>query len=139
MKLGGGNRRPDTGYKMEDEVLHETNREKDLGVDMTPNLSPEAHIKRRTTAAYASMANINIALKNLSKESFRTLFNTYVRPFLKYAAPAWSLFLVKHKMKLEKVQRYASRLVLKLRSMSYEKRLRKMRLTSWNTGELKET
>ncbi|XP_069165369.1 uncharacterized protein [Procambarus clarkii] len=46
MKLCGRNTRPDTEYRKGDEVLHEMDREKDLGVDIMPNLSPEAHIKK---------------------------------------------------------------------------------------------
>ncbi len=130
MKLGSGNRRPDTGYRMGDEVLYETDREKDLGIDITPTLSPEAHIKRITSGAYARLANIRTAFRNLCKESFRTLYTTYVRPILVYAAPAWSPYLVKHKAKLEKVQRYATRLVPELRGMSYEERVREMHLTT---------
>ncbi len=130
MKLGGGTRRPVTGYRMGDEVLHETDREKDLGVDIAPNLSPEAHIKRISSAAYARLANIRTALRNLCKASFRTLYTTYIRPILEYAAPTWSLYLVKHKTKLERVQRYATRLVPELRGMSYEDRLRELHLTS---------
>ncbi len=78
-----------------------------MGVDITPDLSPAAHIKRITSAAYARLANIRTAFRNLCKESFRTLYTTYVRPILEYAAPAWSPYLVKDKTKLEKVQRFA--------------------------------
>ncbi len=121
---------PDTGYRIGDEVLNETNSEKDLGVDITPNLSPEVHIKRITSEAYARLANIRTAFRNLCKESFRILYTTYVRSILENAAPAWSSYLVKHKTKLEKVQRYATRLVPEQRGMSYEERLREMHLTT---------
>ncbi len=58
------------------------------------------------------------------------MYTTYVWPILEYAAPAWSPYLVKEKNKLEKVQRFATRLVPKLRGMSYEERLRELNLTS---------
>ena len=58
------------------------------------------------------------------------MYTTYVRPILEYAAPAWSPYLVKDKTKLEKVQRFATRLVPELRGMSYEERLRELNLTS---------
>ncbi|XP_069185839.1 uncharacterized protein [Procambarus clarkii] len=74
---------------------------------MTPDLSPEANIKRISSAAYDRLANIRNAFRNLCKESFTTLFTTYIRPIMEYAAPAWSPYLVKHKTKLEKVQRSA--------------------------------
>ncbi|XP_069164625.1 uncharacterized protein [Procambarus clarkii] len=50
------------------------------------------------------MANIKTAFRNLRKESFRTLYTTYVRPILEYAARVFSANLVKHKTKLKKVQ-----------------------------------
>ena len=65
------------------------------------------------------MANVRTAFRKLCKESFRTLYTTYVRPILKYAALTWSLLVVKHKKKLEKIQRYATRLVPELRVMIY--------------------
>ncbi len=58
------------------------------------------------------------------------MYTTYVRPILEYAAPAWRPYLVKDKTKLEKVQRFATRLVPELRGMSYEERLRELNLTS---------
>ncbi len=130
MKIGAGSRRPNTRYYLGEEILQESEKEKDLGVDIMPDLSPAAHIKRITSAAYARLANIRTSFRNLCKESFRTLYTTYVRPILEYAAPAWSPYLVKDKTKLEKVQRFATRLEPELRGMSYEERLRELNLTS---------
>jgi len=45
-------------------------------------------------------------------ESFISLYKTYVRPHLEYAAPAWSPRLQKDKDQLEKVQRRATKLVV---------------------------
>ncbi|XP_069175418.1 uncharacterized protein [Procambarus clarkii] len=115
---------------MGDEVLYKTNREKDLGAEITPNLSPEAHIKIIPSAAYARLANIRTTFRNMCKESFITLRTTHVRPILEYVAPAWSPYLIEHKTKIEKVQRYATRQVLVLRGMSYKERLRELHLTS---------
>ncbi|XP_069188228.1 uncharacterized protein [Procambarus clarkii] len=115
---------------MGEKVLHETDKEKNLGVDITLNLSREAHFKRFTSAAYARLANIGKASRNLCKDSSRTLYTTYVRSILEYVAPAWSPYLVKHDTMLEKVQRYATRLAPELRGMSYEKRLKELNLTS---------
>ncbi len=137
MKLGDGSRRLNTRYHLGGEIMQESNREKNLGVDITQNLSSEAHIKRISSAAYARLANIRIAFTNLCKESFRTLYTTYVRPILEYAAPAWSPYPVKHKTKLEKIQRYATRLVPELRGMSYEERLKELSLTSLENSRVR--
>lgn len=72
MKIGGWIRRPTIRYQLGKEILQESGREKDLGVDITPDLSPGAHVKRITSAEYARMANFITAFRYLCKESFRT-------------------------------------------------------------------
>ncbi|XP_069192800.1 uncharacterized protein [Procambarus clarkii] len=114
---------------MGDEILHETEREKDLRVYIMPNLSPEVHITIITSAAYARLANIRTTIRNLRKESFRILYTTYEKPILEYEALAWSPYLIKHKTMLEKVQIYANRLVPELRGMSSWEKLREMHVT----------
>ncbi|KAK8729364.1 hypothetical protein OTU49_008790, partial [Cherax quadricarinatus] len=59
-----------------------------------------------------------------------TLYTVYVRPILEYAAPVRNPHLVKHVKKLEKVHRFATRLVPELRGMLYEERLREIGLTT---------
>jgi hypothetical protein len=130
MEMGLGDRRPKGQYTMKGNSLPVTTRERDLGVDVTPNLSPEAHINRITTAAYSTLAKVRTSFRNLSKEAFRALYTAYVRPVLEYAASSWSPHLKKHIMKLEKVQRFATRLVPELRGMGYEERLRELCLTT---------
>ncbi|XP_069182254.1 uncharacterized protein [Procambarus clarkii] len=70
-----------------------------------------------------------VTLPRAIAESCRTCIPN-VRPILEYAAPACSSYLVMHKTKLEKVQRYATRLVPELKGMTYEERLQKLNLTA---------
>lgn len=56
------------------------------------------------------------------------LYVVYVRQSLEYAAPLLNLYLVMLLKKLEKVQRFAVRLILELRGMSCEERLRELNL-----------
>ncbi|KAK8748335.1 hypothetical protein OTU49_016085 [Cherax quadricarinatus] len=130
MKIGEGHRRPQTEYRLGGQRLQTSLKEKDLGVSITPSMSPEAHINQITAAAYGRLANLRTAFRYLSKESFKTLYTVYVRPILEYAAPVWNPHLIKHVKKLEKVQRFATRLVPELRGMSYEERLREIGLTT---------
>ncbi|XP_069191437.1 early endosome antigen 1-like [Procambarus clarkii] len=50
---------------MGDEVLHETDREKDLGVDIKLNMSSDAHIKRITSVAYASTLKMDLVAQQI--------------------------------------------------------------------------
>ncbi|WP_157982357.1 reverse transcriptase domain-containing protein, partial [Oceanicella sp. SM1341] len=90
MKIGEGQRRPQTEYRLGGQRLQTSLKEKDLGVSITPSMSPEAHINQITAAAYGRLANLRTAFRHLNKESFRTLYTVYVRPILEYAAPVWN-------------------------------------------------
>ncbi|KAK8734487.1 hypothetical protein OTU49_005838 [Cherax quadricarinatus] len=94
MKIGEGQRRPQTQYSLDGQRLQTSLKEKDLGVSITPSISPEAHINQITAAAYGRLANLRIAFRYLSKDSFKTLYTIYVRPILEYAAPVWNPHLV---------------------------------------------
>ncbi|KAG0435367.1 hypothetical protein DMUE_4760 [Dictyocoela muelleri] len=58
------------------------------------------------------------------------LFNAFVRPHLEYAVQFGSPFLRKDVIKLEKVQRRATKLLPSLRNKSYEGWLRELNLYS---------
>ena len=64
----------------------------------------------------------------MDKDSFKLLFTALVRPHLEYAQATWSPHLKKHIKAIENVQRRASKAVLGFKDLSYEARLRAMRL-----------
>ncbi|XP_069159827.1 uncharacterized protein [Procambarus clarkii] len=125
-----------------------TSREKDLGVDITPNLTLDAHINRIKSAAYSTLAKVKTSFRNLNKEDFRSLYTAYVRPVLEYVTLSWSLYriclyggasiLKKHINKLEKVQKFATRLVPELRWMRYEDRLMELNLATLERRETED-
>lgn len=69
-----------------------------------------------------------MALDNLDKDAIRTLYTTYLRPILQFAASTENIHLKKHKAKLEIIQRYAARIVLKLIRLTNENRLQELQL-----------
>ena len=58
------------------------------------------------------------------------MIKTLIRPRLEYAAVVSSPYLKKHILKLQRVQRAATRLIPELRELSYERRLEVINLTS---------
>ena len=56
----------------------------------------------------------------MDKENFLTMYKLYIRPHLEYCVQAWSHNLIADKECLEKVQRRATKMVLGLKSLSYE-------------------
>ena len=66
----------------------------------------------------------------LDEKIFLILYKTYVHPNLEYCIQAWSPHLQGDIHKMECVQRRASKLVLSLKDLSYEERLKKLGLTT---------
>ena len=83
------------------------------------------------------------SFKHMTKYLFVTLYRAYVRPHLEFCVQASSPYMVKDIDSLEKVQRRATKLVTSLAKLTYEQRLRHLRLHSlycWRQrGDLIET
>ena len=53
-----------------------------------------------------------------------------IRPKLEYAEVIWSPHKEKHVLKLERIQRIASKMLPELKDLTYEERLKEMHLTT---------
>ena len=74
------------------------------------------------------MGMIRRVFTHLDKEMFLCLFKAFVRPQLKYANAAWSPHRVKDITAIENVQRRATKLIAGLKELSYEERLKQLKL-----------
>ena len=128
MNFGRSDRRPIWEYKLGNKILKESMKERDLGVVINKKLTSEDHINGIVKSTYALLANMKIAFTYIDEEMLRKILTSYIRPKLEYAAVVWSPHLKKDIMKLEKVQRAATRWVPTLRELSYEERLEKLNL-----------
>ena len=61
---------------------------------------------------------------------FLTLYKSFIRPHLEYASCIWAPYHKKGCIELENVQRCATKMVSKLKDLSYSERLRKIGLPS---------
>ena len=66
----------------------------------------------------------------MDKDIFLSLYKSLVRPHIEYANAIWSPHLKRQSSAVERVQRRATKLVPGLRSMSYEDRLKFLKLPS---------
>ena len=128
ISMGKSKNRPSHEYALQGMVLERSDSERDLGVLVMPDLSPEKHINAIVKSAYALLANIRISFRYIDKDIFKNIYVAYVRPKLEYAAPVWNPHLKKHIQKLERVQRHATRMVPELRDLSYGERLKELDL-----------
>ena len=71
------------------------------------------------------------------KELIILLYKTIVRPHLEYCIQAWRPYRKKDIDMLERVQRRATKMIPKLRNISYEMRLKECGLTTLETRRLR--
>ena len=117
--------------------------EKDLGVYTTANMKSSVQCSKAAAKATAVLRMINRNSKKISRQSFITLYKSYVRPHIEYCVQAWSPHLVSDRNCLEKIQRRATKMVVGLKFKPYEERLSALGLTTLEDrrrrGDLIET
>ncbi len=114
--------------KMSYYTLENVDNEKDLGVIMDSKLGFDNHINEKINKANGIIAVIKYNFKYIDAECLLLLYKALVRPHLEYAVRVWAPYKNKHVIALENVQRRATRLVPSLRNLSYENRLRCLKL-----------
>ena len=117
-------------YNMDGKDLVETLSEKDLGVLIDCNLDFGNHIREIVGRANRMLGMIRVSFACLNKKMFLNLYTALIRPLLEYCVQVWSPHLRKYIKLIEGVQRRATRLVPELRNLSYENRLRHLKLTT---------
>ena len=108
--------------------LNEVACEKDLGVYIDNQLSYEYHVNDICKRANKIVGLIWRTFEYIDGQNFSLLFKALVRPILEYATQIWAPNLWKLSDLLEEVQRRATRMVIGLKGMSYEERLKSLNL-----------
>ena len=128
MHIGKAN--PGFSYVLGGTTLQETKKEKDLGVLITNDLKPADQVASAVAGANSMLWRIRKTFTCLDEHTVPLLYKALVRPRMEYAVQAWSPQLRKDIIRLEKVQRRATRMIPGLASMTYEDRLKKLNLTT---------
>ena len=129
-----GKNNPKYEYKIKEgtniSTLEETKCEKDLGVNIDPELNFNNHIKLTIKKArrVSGMILRNITFK--SKSILVPLFKTLIRPILEYGNAVWCPYLKKDIDEIEKVQRHFTKRIHSVKNLEYEDRLRVLKLPS---------
>ena len=129
-----GKNHPDFQYKMSDsgqEVpLDIKSSEKDLGVWIDKDLNFELHITEMVKKANRIAGLMWRTFEHIDKQVFKLLYTSMVRPHLEYGAPIWSPHLWKMADLIESVQRRATKRVPNLSNLTYEERLKRLKMPS---------
>ena len=113
-----GAMRPSWIYKLVLIIISIEKEEKDLGVAIQDNLSPENHIDRIFGNTFMILRNIRMAFHFLDKDIMRKIITSMVRPKIKYAEVIWFPHKKKHVFKLERIQRIDTKMVPELKDLT---------------------
>ena len=114
--------------QLSDTVLEEVKEFKDLGILTNNCLSWNSHIDMITAKANRILGLLKRTCKDLKDEStLKTLYCSLVRSNLEYCSVVWCPFTKRNVNKLERIQRRATRFILKSNE-PYNARLLKLNL-----------
>ena len=106
-----------------------------LSLSLPLSLSPSPSRSLSPSPQILGLIRRNIVYKE--KELLIPLYKTIVRPHLEYCIQAWRPYRKKDIDMLERVQRRATKMIPKLRNISYEIRLKECGLTTLETRRLR--
>ena len=110
--------------------LATSEEEKDLGIVVDNQLTFAKHVETQVKKANRLVGLIRRSFTYLDSESMKHLFVTIVRPHLEFGNVAWSPRFNKEIDLIEKVQARATKVIPGMKGLSYEQRLRVMKLPS---------
>jgi hypothetical protein len=103
---------------------------RDLGVQITGNLSFETHINNIVAKAHQRACCILRCFLTRDVDVLLRAFKVYVRPLVEFNCVVWSPHLLKHIDLIENVQRRFTKRLHGMRDLSYGERLRVLHLAS---------
>jgi ribonuclease P/MRP protein subunit RPP40 len=108
----------------------------DLGVLVQDNLKCAQQWAKVVAKANKVLGMIR-TLKNFSRDVVMKLYKCLIRPRLEYAVQAWRPHLQKDIDLIEGVQRRATKLVVGMKGISYEERLKFLDMTTLETRRIR--
>ena len=109
----------DFNYTLGPHHLTWTTEEKDLGVWVSSSLKTSRHCFSVYRKAAQTLALLKRIFGRFTKQTLPRVINTYIRPTMEYAVQAWSPWLQKDILLLQRIYHRATKLVLGLQSKPY--------------------
>lgn len=123
-----GPNNPKNHYNVSTTQIKSTTEQLDLGIVVTDNLSWSNQVSRAIKKANTALYLIRKSFVRIQPPLLVQLYKTYVRPHLEYAVCIWYPNYVRDINAMESVQRRATKLEVSLSQLSYEERLRRLKL-----------
>jgi len=119
-------------YNIKGVALENVDSYKYQGVTDDSHLKFDKHISEKVNKAYMMLGILRRNFKDVSCECFLNLYKTMVRPLLEYTNSIWSPRRVCDLTKIEKVQMKATKYMCRGKDLSYDDRLRSLKLPTLN-------
>ena len=117
-------------YSINSIGLQQVTHTKLLGVIISQNMSQSLHCDYITSLGRKQVFLLLNAFRYSNLDTMTALYKTYVRPLLEYSTAAWSPHLLSDIDKIESVQRFFTRSLAGMSSLTYCERLSKLGLQS---------
>jgi len=95
----------------------------DLGVRFDSNLTLSDHISGKINKAYSVLGIIKRNFIYMDKHTFILLYKSMVRPHVEFENSVWCPYKIGDSKEIEKIQKRATKLVIKFKNKSYIDRL----------------
>ncbi|CAM5124383.1 unnamed protein product, partial [Natator depressus] len=135
MHIGKNN--PNYTYNMMRANLATPNQEKDLGVIVDSSLKTSTQCAAAVKKANRMVGIIKKGIENKTENILLPFYKSMVHPHLEYCVQMWSHHLKKDILALEKFQKRATKMIRGLEWVSYEERLKRLRLFSLEKRSLR--
>ena len=119
-----------SSFHMKGRQLDVSRLERDLGVQVDSLLKFRQQAAAAVAKANQVLAVIRRSFALINEETLPLLFKSLVRPHLEYGNLVWGPFNRADQRAVERVQRRATRLVVSIRNLDYQTRLRLLKLPS---------
>ena len=120
-------------YFMDGLMLDEATSERDLGVMIYSNLKVSEQCQLAYLRANRMLGLVKRTIHHRNPDLLVRMYKSLVRPHLEYCSPVWSPHYNKDKALLERVQHRFTHLFGNLKGLTYETRLRNLKL--WTLEE----
>ena len=108
--------------------LAEVDNKFDLGVSFQSNLQLDKHVANICAKANRTVGIIEHTFSRINIDMFQILLKSLVRHILEYCSSVWSHYTIASVGKIEQIQRQATKMVEKLKDVSYSERTRIIRI-----------
>ena len=117
-------------YEWNNSQIPTQNSCRDLGIKISDNSKFSDHCNQVVQRAYYRLRQFRLSFSCKEVDFKVHMYSTFIRPLLEYNTVVWSPYLLRDIDKVEKVQRFFTRLLPGLGEMSYSDRLRVLNLQS---------